>query len=207
MGVAVEERPCRQADGQHDRHGDRERDVAHAEHLQRGGQEHEGQHRAEQEVRGPGRDDRADDDAGDPADGDGRGQPEVQVPEQGVRDRGRRDQGHRLHDVRADQAPHRQPRVGQHQQHDHQRAGPDRGDADQQPAEDADPDGQRPFHGERLVRRGGRLAGPAVDQQADDDAGRRQHQRGAHRVFQALLHDMTGAQRVVDEHPGERGGH
>ena len=86
----------------------------------------------------PGRDVRADADAGDRAEQHAAGEVQREVPEDEVTERGGADERDRLHEVGADELLRRQRRVEQHQRDDHQRPRPDRGHADDQPADDAD---------------------------------------------------------------------
>jgi hypothetical protein len=66
-----------------------------------------------------------------------------------VTERRRADQRNRLDQVGADQLPGAQARVEHQQQHDDQRAGPDRGHPDDHAADDADHDRRQDLHRDR----------------------------------------------------------
>ena len=204
--VSVDESPRRQAHQRHDAHRDGQRGRAQPEQLERAGQQHECEDRAEQGVGRAGGQPRARQHAGDAAGHDRGGDAELKAAEQRVPDGGRANQRNRLHDVGTDQALHRHRRVRHHEQHDHQRPRADRRDADQEPAEHPDGDGQHPLDLDLRLGRAlrDRLPSPgAFHQQPVDHRARRQEDGRPHGVLDVLLHGRTGTERAVDEHTGE----
>ena len=112
-----------------------------------------------------------------------------------VADRGREDQRDRLDQVGADQLHRREAGVEQQQGDHHQRAGADRGDADEQPADDADE--QRRRGGPDLVEVDHVAAGEMAHLEVHaHGVGRRgEQQRRADRVAEGGLSCSTRPSR------------
>ena len=175
--------------------------------LQPGSEDHEGDDRPDVAVRRPRRQERADQHGRHAAEHDRGGHAELDMAEDQRSQGRRRGERHRLRQVGPDQLAGAEQRVQEQHQHDHQRAGTHRGQADDQPADHADGDGRQRADLHMLDGADPPLAGPAVQDVAEHHGRGADQQRRAEQDLDLLLRGRGVAELAQQEGAEERHRH